>query len=159
MINKMLTLPPQKYFCGRPWMIVLSRFRFFVTFVLSLITSLGPTQPSPHRCRTFPFLPVQMGYGLLCGLWVWCRTNRRPCRPPLSNPSTSPRPDGSGRWDNRMAAQHLPWYLGGLATDKRTRSNERRTAQTSTNVTRQFFEREMFLFDKEAHLFSSSYVW
>ena len=30
--------------------------------------------------------------------------------PTLSNPSTSPwtaRPDGSGRWDNRMAAQHL----------------------------------------------------
>jgi len=25
-----------------------------------------------------------------------------------------------------MAAQHLPRYLGGLAVDKRTRSNERR---------------------------------
>ena len=34
-----------------------------------------------HRCRTFPLLLVQMGYGLLCGLWVWRRrTNRRPCR-------------------------------------------------------------------------------
>jgi len=57
-----------------------------------------------------------------------CRTNRRPCRPPLSNPSIPPRttwPDGSGRWDNRTAAQHLPQYLGGLAVDKRTRSNER----------------------------------
>ena len=30
--------------------------------------SLGPAQPPPHRCRTFPFLLVQMGYGLLCGL-------------------------------------------------------------------------------------------
>ena len=30
--------------------------------------SLGPAQPPPHRCRTFPLLPVQMGYGLLCGL-------------------------------------------------------------------------------------------
>jgi len=34
MINKMPTLPPWKNFCGRPWMIVLSRFRFFV---LSLV--------------------------------------------------------------------------------------------------------------------------
>jgi len=51
-------------------------------------------------------------YGLLCGLWVWRRrTNRRPCCPPMSNPSTSPWtawPDGSGRWDNRMVSQHLP---------------------------------------------------
>jgi len=92
--------------------------------------SLGPAQPSPHRCRTFPLMPVEMGYSLLCGLWVWRRTNRRPCFPPLSNPSTSPlttRPDGSGRWDNRMAAQYPPRYLGGLAVDKRTRSNERRS--------------------------------
>ena len=50
--------------------------------------SLGPAQPSPHRCQTFPLLPVQMGYGLLCGLRVWPRTNRQPCRLPLSNPST-----------------------------------------------------------------------
>ena len=64
------------------------------------------------RCRTFPLLFVQMVYGFFCGLWVWRRrTNRRPCWPPMSNPSTSPRtawPDGSGRWDNWMAAQHLP---------------------------------------------------
>jgi len=79
--------------------------------------------------RTLPLLRVQMGYSLLCGLWVWRRTNRRPCHLLLSDPSTSPRttrPDGSGRWDNRMAAQHLPRYLGGLAVDKRrTRWNER----------------------------------
>ena len=49
-------------------MVVLTRFRFVVSFVLSLITSLGPAQPPPHQCRTFPLLPVQMGYGLLCGL-------------------------------------------------------------------------------------------
>ena len=30
--------------------------------------SLFPAQPPPHRCRTFPLLLVQMGYGLLCGL-------------------------------------------------------------------------------------------
>ena len=52
-----------------------------------------------------------MGYGLLCGLWVGRRgTNRRPCCPPMSNPTTSlwtVRPDCFGRWDNRMAAQHL----------------------------------------------------
>ena len=35
--------------------------------------SVGPAQPPPHRCRTFPLLLVQMGNGLLCGLWVWCR--------------------------------------------------------------------------------------
>jgi len=52
-----------------------------------------------------------MGYGCFCYLWVWCRrTNRRPCCPPMSNPSTSPWTawlDGSRRWDNRLAAQHL----------------------------------------------------
>ena len=78
-----------------------------------------PSQEQPgsgvtplYRCRTFPLLLVQMGYGLLCGLWVWRRrTNRGPCRPPMSNPSTSwwtARPESSGQWDNRMAAQHLP---------------------------------------------------
>jgi len=50
--------------------------------------------------------------GLVCGLWVWRRrTNCRPCCPPMSNPSTFPWtawPDGSGRWDNWMAAQYLP---------------------------------------------------
>ena len=48
------------------------------------------------------------------GVWppLWRRrTNRRPCCPPMSNPSTFPWtawPDGSGRWDNRMTSQHLP---------------------------------------------------
>ena len=53
--------------------------------------------------------------GLLCGLWVWRRgTNRRPCFPPMPSPSISSwiaRPDGCGRCDKRMAAQHLPWGL------------------------------------------------
>ena len=53
-----------------------------------------------------------MGYGLLCGLWVWRRrTHRPPCCFPMSNPSASPWtawPDGSGRWDNWMAVQRLP---------------------------------------------------
>ena len=74
--------------------------------------SLGQAQPPPHRCRTFSLLLLQMRYGLLWGLWVWRRrTNRRPCCSPMSNPSTSPWtvwPNGSGRWNNRMAAQHLP---------------------------------------------------
>jgi len=65
----------------------------------------------PHRCRTFPLLFVQMGYGLPCDLRVWRRRiHRRPCYPPMSNPSTSlwnAWPNGSGRWDNRMAAQNL----------------------------------------------------
>ena len=64
----------------------------------------------PHWCRTFPLLLAQMGYDLLCGLWRK-RTIRRPCCLTMSNPSTSSwtaRPDGCGRWDNQMAAQHLP---------------------------------------------------
>jgi len=39
MMNKMPTLPPWKNFCARQWIIVLSRFRFFDTFVLSFITN------------------------------------------------------------------------------------------------------------------------
>jgi len=72
----------------------------------------NPAWPPPHRCWTFPLLLVQMGHGFLCGLWVrHRRTNKRPCCPRMSNPSTSPWttwPDGSGRWDNRMASEHLP---------------------------------------------------
>ena len=73
--------------------------------------SLGLAWSPPHRCWTFLLLLVQMGHGLCC-LWVWRRrTNRQPCCPPIFNLSTSPWttwPDGSGRWDNWMAAQHLP---------------------------------------------------
>ena len=43
------------------------------------------------------------------------------------DPPRTTRPDDSGRWDNRIAAQHMPRYRGGPAVDKRrTRSNERR---------------------------------
>ena len=77
--------------------------------------SLDLAQPPPHRCRMFLLLLVQMRYGLLCVLWVWHRrTNRWPCCPPMSNPSTSPwtaRPEGSGQWDNWTAAHHLPQNL------------------------------------------------
>ena len=95
------------------------------------ITASAPVSDvSAPACTSSCLLPVQMWYGLLCDLWVWHRTNRRPRRPTLSNSSTSPRtarPDGSGQCDNRMASQHLPRYLGGLALVKRrTRSNERR---------------------------------
>ena len=73
--------------------------------------SLGLAWPPPHRCLAFPLLLAQMRCGFLCSLWVWRRTNRRPCCPPMSYTSTSPWtawPDGSGGRDNRMAAQHLP---------------------------------------------------
>jgi len=63
----------------------------------------------------FPLLLVQMGFGLFRHLWVYRRrTNRRSCCPPTSNLSNSPWtawPDGSVRWDNQMAAQHLPRNL------------------------------------------------
>ena len=42
------------------------------------------------------------------------QTTVRPCCPPMSKPWASPWtawPDGSGRWDNWMAAQHLPQDL------------------------------------------------
>ena len=78
----------------------------------SSMKSLCPAYPPPHMCRTFTLLLVQIGYGFLCGLWVWRRrTNRRPWCFQMSNRSTSPWtvwPEYSGRWDNRMAAQHLP---------------------------------------------------
>ena len=47
-----------------------------------------------------------------CGLRVWCRrTNCWPCCPSMSSPLTSAWSDGSGRWDNRMASEHLPREL------------------------------------------------
>jgi len=70
----------------------------------------GLTASAPVSDVTAPAC-TNGAYGL-CAPWAWRRiTNRWSCCPPVSNPSTSPwtaRPDGSGRWDNRMAAQHLP---------------------------------------------------
>jgi len=94
----------------------------------------------PHRCRTFPLLLVQMGYGFLCGLWVWRRrTNRRPCCPPMSYPSTSSwtaRPDGAERWDNRMAAQHLPRDLVRPSSGQQqlTQTTKKRCGWFSTEI-------------------------
>jgi len=106
---------PNGMWSGRTY---LQDFRIFISDTgthLSGMTpknSLGLAKPPPHWCQKFPLLFVQMGYDLLCGLWVWRRRrNCGPCCPPMSNPSTSSctaRPDGSGRWDNRIAAQHLP---------------------------------------------------
>ena len=88
-----------------------------------------------------PLLFVQMGYGLLCGLWVWRRTSRRPCCPPMSNPSTSTwtaRPDVSGRWDNWMDAQHLPRDLvrpsSGLKELTQTKKKRKRTDMRVENM-------------------------
>ena len=82
--------------------------------------------------RTLPLLLVQMRYGFLWSMWVWRRrTYRRPCCPPLSNPPTSSwtvRPDGSRRWDNRMAAQHMPRDL------VRPSSGQQKLAQTTKKV-------------------------
>ena len=46
----------------------------------------GSTASTPMSVVSAP--ACILGYVLLCGLWVWRRTNRPPCRPPLSNPST-----------------------------------------------------------------------
>ena len=67
------------------------------------------------RCRGFPLMRLYKCGMVSCGLWVWCRrTSRRPCCPPMSNPSTSSwtaRPGGSGRWDNRMAGPRASAWL------------------------------------------------
>jgi len=69
----------------------------------------------------------------------------------MSNPSTSPRtarPEGSGWWHNRMAAQHLPWDLvrpsNGLKEHAHTmkgtirhqveKSKERKAAEKTLNL-------------------------
>ena len=86
---------------------------------------------------------VQMGYGLLWGLWVWRRrTNLRPCRPPMSNPSTSPRtarPDGSGRWNNRMAAQHLLRNLARPSSGQKKNSLKRQKKMPRCTAKRRFY--------------------
>jgi len=74
---------------------------------------VGP--PKAWGPRPWPMRKSVLGYGLHCILWLWRgRTNRQPCCLPMSNPSNSSwtaKPDGSGQWDNRMAAQHLPQDL------------------------------------------------
>jgi len=46
----------------------------------------APQIETLHQCQAFLLLLVQMGYGLLCNLWVWHRRiNHRPCCPPMSN--------------------------------------------------------------------------
>jgi len=73
---------------------------------------VGPAQPLPHRCRTFPLLLCIYGvWPLLQPASVAQKINRSPCCLPIPNPSTSPwiaRPDHSGWWDNWLSAQHLP---------------------------------------------------
>ena len=76
------------------------------------------------------FAPVADVSALACtngryGNWrVWRRrTDRWPCYPPVSTPSTttwSALPDGPGWWNNRIAAQCLPLDLQyyGLTVDK-----------------------------------------
>ena len=78
------------------------------TLAPTFLEWLSQEQRESSFTASAPLLLAQMAYGLLCGLWVWCRrTNRWPCCPPMANPSTSSwnaRPDGSERWDNRFAA-------------------------------------------------------
>jgi len=88
------------------------------------------------------------GMASFCGLWVWCRrSSRRPCCPSLSNPSTSPWtawPDGSGRCDNRMAAQRLPW-------DLLRASNGQEQAHT--------IKKNVSLFSRADRMKNSSFIW
>ena len=128
MINKMLTFPPRK-FLRTPMndrAYSLSFFRYFRAFT-HYEPGSGSTASEPVSDVSAP----------ACTNGVW--PPLRPVSVLQNKPSTmssstvqsidaprTTRPDGSGRWDNRMAAQYLPRCLGGLAVDKRTRSNERR---------------------------------
>ena len=83
------------------------------------------------------------GVDLLCGLWVWRRrTNHRPYCSPASNPSTSPWtawPEGSGRWDNRIGAQHLPRDLVRPSSEAQTLHKKyRKKYRFKWNYTGQF---------------------
>ena len=101
--------------------------------------------------------------GMACSLWQQrIVTDGWPCRPSLSNPSTSPpttRLDGSGRWDNRVVAQHLPRHLGGLAADKRTRSNERSYFVTVENIVVLFVTAAMMQLELNFKIFLIKILW
>ena len=133
------TIPEARRFAGRITDRMRKRWRALRNSVLS-----SPTHPPEitlprtawvqlnrlcTSARRFPFFFAQMGYGLLCGLWVWRRrSNHRTCCLPMSNPSPSPwiaRPDGSGWWDNQLAAQHLSRDLV-----RRSSSGQKEQAQT-----------------------------
>jgi len=70
MINKMLTFPPRKNFCGRPWMIVLTRFRFFLLSCFHslqawvrlnrLRTGVGRFRSCQYKCVRPPPRPVNV---------------------------------------------------------------------------------------------------
>jgi len=102
----------------------------------------GPAEPPPHRCRTFPILLVQMGYGPLCGLWVWRRrTNRPPCCPPMSNPSASSWttwPDGSGRRTTQWMLNNCPEIQCSLAADCQNSLKRRRWNAFNADRTKNF---------------------
>ena len=89
--------------------------------------SLGPAQPPPYGCFRSCLYKWDMASSASCECGAEQTVDHVVLHCPIHRPpSRTTRPDGSGRWDNRMAAQHLPRYLVGLAVDKRTRSNERR---------------------------------
>ena len=95
------------------------------------------TRNDPTKKMGLAQLPVSDVFAPACANGVWPLLRRvsvaqnKPSTMSSStvqsvHPPRTTRPGGSGRWDNRKAAQHLPRYLDGLAVDKRTRSNERR---------------------------------
>ena len=94
MINKCWPFPPRKNFCGCPWMIVLSRFRFFATFVLSRIMNclflsvlLISVSKSTELTRFFllfhqNYLQQQMLYTNYCGCCRLFQTTIKNCKVP-----------------------------------------------------------------------------
>ena len=87
---------------------------------------------------------------LFCGLWVWSRrSNRRRFYPPMSSPSTSPwtaRPDDSGWWCNRLAAQHLPRNLVREAVDCNFSRSKEEKGRTRNQVQCQGWWRKVMKF-------------
>ena len=85
-----------------------TRLRIFIANTRPSGRSLGPAQPPPHRYRAACANGVWPPRAGTNGVWPPLvsveqknrRTNRRPCCPLMSNPSTSPWtawPDGPGR--------------------------------------------------------------
>ena len=101
---------------------------------LWVFNSCHPAGSGSTASTSFPLLPVQMGMAssAACERGGEQTVGHVVLHCPIHRPPRTTRPDGSGRWYNRMAAQHLPQYLGGLAVDKRrTRSNERRSTHNA----------------------------
>jgi len=62
-------------------------------------------------CRAFALL-LQLWYGTICLMWVWCsKTNRTSFNVQSIDTPWTARANNFGCWDNWMAVQHFPRTL------------------------------------------------